>query len=90
MALGASRERVVRMVLREGTVLAGIGMVLGIGGRLLCRPRHEQHALQRGLDRHFGILARWVPILLVSALVACYVPARRAAAVEPMRALRTE
>jgi putative ABC transport system permease protein len=89
MALGASRERVVRMVLREGALMAGAGLVLGLGGAYLVG-----RAMRSTL---YGITAVDLPafcavgaLLLVAALVACYFPARRAAAVEPMRALRIE
>ena len=89
MALGASRKRVVGMVLREGAILALIGMVLGLGGAYFVGRAMKSTLYNVGsidLGAFFAVSA----ILLVSALIACYVPARRAAAVEPMRALRTE
>jgi putative ABC transport system permease protein len=89
MALGASRGGVVRMVLREGMALAGIGLALGFVGAYFVGR------VMRGML--FGVEALDVSafcavgaLLLAAALIACYVPARRAAAVEPMRALRTE
>ena len=89
MALGASRERVVRMVLREGIVLAAVGLVLGLVGAYFVG-----RAMRSTL---FGVGAIDVTafcavgsILIASALVACFFPARRAAAVEPMKALRIE
>jgi putative ABC transport system permease protein len=89
MALGASRGNVVRMVMREGLALAGIGLVLGwVGAYFVGR------AMQSML---FGVAALDVSafcavglMLMIAALVACYFPARRAAAIEPMQALRTE
>ena len=89
MALGASRGNVVRMVMREGLALAGIGLVLGWVGAYFV-GRTMQSML-------FGVAALDVSafcavglMLMIAALVACYFPARRAAAIEPMQALRTE
>lgn len=89
MALGASRDRVVRMVLREGAILAGIGMVLGLVGAFFVGRAMKSTLYNVGsidLSAFFSVAA----LLLVAALVASYFPARRAASVEPMRALRTE
>jgi putative ABC transport system permease protein len=89
MALGATRERVVRMILREGIVLAGFGLVLGlIGAYFVGRAMHSTLFGVGTID--IGAFSAVGGILLLSALVACYFPARRAAAVEPMRALRIE
>jgi putative ABC transport system permease protein len=89
MALGATRHGVVRMVLREGLLLAVCGLLLGMLGAYFVG-----HAMRSTL---FGVgsidpsaFCAVGAILLVSALVACYVPARRAAAVDPMKALRIE
>ena len=89
MALGASRSRVVSMVLREGAILAGIGMALGLVGAYFVGRAMKSTLYNVGaidLSAFFSVAA----LLLVAALVASYFPARRAAAVEPMRALRTE
>ena len=89
MALGATRERVVRMILREGIVLAGFGLALGlIGAYFVGRAMHSTLFGVGSID--IGAFSAVGGILLLSALVACYFPARRAAAVEPMRALRIE
>lgn len=89
MALGASRGGVVRMVLREGLILAATGLLVGFGGAYLVG-----RAMRSTL---YGVGTVDVPafcavgtLLLIAAMVACYIPARRAARVEPMRALRTE
>ncbi len=89
MALGATRNRVLALVVREGTVLAAIGLGLGlIGAYFVGRAMQSMLFGVRALDfSAFGAVAL---ILLVSALLACYLPARRAASVEPMRVLRTE
>jgi putative ABC transport system permease protein len=89
MALGATRNRVLALVVREGTVLAAIGMSLGlIGAYFVGRAMQSMLFGVHALDfSAFGAVAL---ILLASALLACYLPARRAASVEPMRVLRNE
>jgi putative ABC transport system permease protein len=87
MALGADRARVLRFVLRDGMDLALLGAVLGVALSL---------ALSRIMEGMlFGISPRdpstfvAVPAVLIAiALVACYLPARRATKVDPMVALR--
>jgi putative ABC transport system permease protein len=89
MALGATRRRVVALVLGEGSVLAAIGLGLGlIGAYFVGRAMQSMLFGVQALDvSAFGSVAI---LLLASALLACYLPARRAASVEPMRVLRTE
>jgi predicted lysophospholipase L1 biosynthesis ABC-type transport system permease subunit len=89
MALGAGRGRVLGMVVGQGARLAALGVGAGLAGAL---------ALSRYLSALlFGVSARdpltfvTVPALLfLVALTACYVPARRAARVDPMVSLRCE
>jgi predicted permease len=89
MALGARRAEVVRLVLRQSTVLVAIGLVCGLAGAA---------ALTRYLEGLlFGLtpldLSTFVVVALAFSAVATlagYVPARRAAAVDPMVALRCE
>jgi putative ABC transport system permease protein len=89
MALGAEQAQVRLEVLREGLALAAGGLVLGLAGA---------YALGRGMQSTlYGTGALSLPVLLVAgfvllgvALIACYVPARRASAVDPMIALRQE
>ena len=89
MALGATRNRVLALVVREGTVLAAIGLGLGlIGAYFVGRAMQSMLFDVRALD--FSAFSAVALILLASALLACYLPARRAASVEPMRVLRTE
>jgi len=89
MALGASRSGVEQMVLREGLMLAGIGLVLGfVGAYFVGRVMSGMLFGVSAMD--YGAFSAVGALLLVAALIACYFPARRAAAVEPMRALRTE
>ena len=89
MALGATRERVVRMVLHEGLVLAGAGLVLGLVGAYFVGRTMRSTLFGVGSIDVSAFCAVGA-ILLASALVACYFPARRAAAVDPMKALRIE
>jgi predicted permease len=90
MAIGAGRSAVLRMVLRQGLVLAIAGLVVGLlagagAERLL------QAAFPSG-DNSFHPMALVIvaPIVLAATFVAAYLPARRAARVDPMTALRYE
>jgi len=89
MALGAGRRDISRLVLRQGFVLAAAGIALGlvlafVVTRLLVALLFEVSPTDPPIFAS-------VPALLASiALLACYVPARRAAAVQPLEAIRTE
>jgi putative ABC transport system permease protein len=89
MALGATRNRVVALMVREAAVLAAIGMGLGLVGayfvgRAMQSMLFGVHALDLSAFGSVGL------ILLGAALLACYLPARRVASIEPMRVLRAE
>jgi putative ABC transport system permease protein len=89
MSLGASRVRVLGEVIGEGMRLAALGLAAGIGGafavgRILASLLHE---VKPGDPWIFIVTAA---LLGVVALIACYLPARRAARLDPMRALRYE
>jgi putative ABC transport system permease protein len=89
MALGAGTKRVLSLVLREGMILAGIGLVLGLGGAYFVgRVMHSLVYNVSTID--FTAFTTVAAILMASALLACYVPARRATRVDPMQALRQE
>jgi putative ABC transport system permease protein len=89
MALGAERGRVLRMILREASVLAGVGIAAGIVGALAMG--RFVRILLYGVKASDPVTIGAAATLLVGvALVASWVPARRAADVEPMRALRHE
>jgi putative ABC transport system permease protein len=89
MALGAERGRVVGQVLKKGMLAAGAGVALGfIGAYFVGRAMQGMWFGVGAIDPvAFGAVA---VALLASALLACYVPARRAASVDPLTALRQE
>ena len=89
MALGAERSRIQLMVLRQGMELTGAGIVLGlIGAALLTRA---MASLLFGVSTTDLATFTTVPlVLLTTAMLACYVPARRATRVDPVTALRDE
>jgi len=89
IAVGAEPGQVRRMVLVNGVALAGIGIGVGLLGAL-AMPK-----LMAAIFDNFGFHSTMViaiaPVtVLIIALLACYVPARRAAKVDPMVALRYE
>jgi predicted permease len=89
MALGARPREVLTMVLREATWIALVGIACGIGATLL--STHLVTSLLYGLHPNDPlILATSALLLALTGLVASWVPARCAAAVQPMQALRHE
>jgi predicted permease len=89
MALGAAKARVLRMVLGEAGWLAFVGLGLGIAGTLAAT--HVVESFLYGLQPDDpGTLVAAVAVLATVAGMAAYLPARRAARVDPMTALRDE
>jgi putative ABC transport system permease protein len=89
LALGAGSGQVLRMILGEGITLAFFGLGLGaVGACLVGRVLKSMLYGVAAIDA--GVLAVVAITLLVSAVLACYVPARRASRVDPMIALRYE
>lgn len=89
MALGAQRSQVVRLVLREGAIVALVGAVIGLGGAYLV-GRAMQSTLYGVGAMDVSAVGGTAVLLLVVACLACLVPALRASRVEPMTALRDE
>jgi macrolide transport system ATP-binding/permease protein len=94
-ALGASRAQVLRLVLREGAALVGVGTVLGFLGAIAMAKVLSAlanifvEALKVGTDDPRLLIG--APLLLAAvAMLACYVPARRSAQIDPLKALREE
>ena len=89
MALGAHRLDVLRLMLWEGMQLALIGVVIGIAAGLALTRLMSQ--MLYGVSAADPVTFSGVAmLLLLVALAACYLPARRAAAINPMQALRSE
>ena len=89
MALGAARFGILRMVLREALLLAGIGIVLGVPSALATNQLLSNTLFGLKPTDPF-VFAAATALLLVVACLAAYVPARRASAVDPIMALRCE
>jgi len=88
-ALGAQRAEILWLVLREGALLTVLGLILGIGGAFAATRQLESQLF--GITRMDPITIAAVTVFLVAvALLACYLPGRRAAALDPVRALRAE
>jgi predicted permease len=91
MAIGADRQKVIRMILQQGFVLGSIGVVVGlVVSFFVCRAVMTV-AWVASFDHLNYVLfpAIAIPLLLIT-LAATYAPARRASLVDPMRALRDE
>ena len=89
LALGAGSTQIATLVLRQGAVLVGAGTLAGVvaalaGSRVL-------ESLLYGVSADDLLTFALAPLVLIAvALVACWLPARRATSVDPMRALRFE
>ena len=89
MALGAQTSQVIRLVLRQGMLLAAIG--LGFGLFAAFGSTHLAGSLLYGVSPNDPVIFVGVTSLLaLAAFAACYFPARRALKIDPITALRTE
>jgi predicted permease len=89
MALGAQRSNVMALVLREGMALVGIGAILGLAGAYAATRALRTFLFRVDVTDPATFVA--VPLLLGAvALIACYIPARRATATDPLRVLKYE
>jgi predicted permease len=89
LALGATPRRLLGFVLREGMAVALLGVAAGLGAALALT--RAMRSLLFGVSAADPLTFLSVPgVLLLAALAACYLPARRAAAVDPVTSLRSE
>jgi predicted permease len=89
VALGADGHRVARLVVKEGLLLAAVGVAMGLGGALVL-TQSLKTLLYEVSPTDPLVMAGTCAAVLAIALLASYVPARRAMKVDPMVALRAE
>ncbi|HXD33037.1 MAG TPA: ABC transporter permease [Pyrinomonadaceae bacterium] len=89
MALGARATDVLKLVVKHGMMLAGIGVLVGIGGAWIL-TRFMEGILFGVKPTDVLTFSAVSACLLFAALLACYIPARRATKVDPLVALRHE
>jgi len=89
MALGANARDILALVLRTGAVQVGLGLAIGLAGAFAA-SRLLRQALYEIKPFDPAIFAGVAAFFAIVAAMACVIPARRAARVDPMEALRTE
>jgi macrolide transport system ATP-binding/permease protein len=89
MALGAERAKVTAMIMRGAAMQAAVGLAIGFPMALLC-VRFVQAQLYEAKGVDAVVLLASVLALALAASVAAFIPARRAASIDPARALRIE
>ena len=89
LALGASRVNVIWLILKESSLLAGVGLAFGLVGSV--RVGRAMRTTLYGVGAtDFSVILSVGVILFATAMFASYLPARRAARIDPMKALRTD
>jgi ABC-type antimicrobial peptide transport system permease subunit len=89
LALGAEPASVARMIVRQGALVALAGIAIGLA-TALAGNRLIESLLYGVSSRDLGVFATTALMLLTVALFACWLPARRAARLDPLEALRAE
>jgi macrolide transport system ATP-binding/permease protein len=89
MALGAARGRVIGMVMRGAMLQALIGLAIGIPVAVFC-VRYVKSQLYEITSVNTAVMAGAIGVLALAAAVAGIIPARRAASIDPVKALRVE
>jgi predicted permease len=91
MALGATAERIIRLVLSRGLTQLAIGLVIGLGGAFATTQLLRTTRMLVRVSPTDPLVFTAVTVLLIAiGVLACWLPARRAAALHPVRALRQE
>jgi putative ABC transport system permease protein len=89
MALGAQRGDVMLLVLKKAALLLGLGLITGLAGSWFATRAIQSFLF--GVGQHDPItIASICALLAVCGMIAALIPARRAASIDPMKALRTE
>jgi len=89
MALGAQSQQVLKLVLRQGMLLAAVGVLVGIA--IALPVSRFASTLLYGVSPSDPLTYTVIAVLLMAvAFLACYVPARRATRIDPLVALRFE
>jgi putative ABC transport system permease protein len=89
LALGSGKLRVIWLILKEASLLAAIGLGIGLAGSVLV-GRTMRATLYGIAAMDFAVIVSVAVILFFTAMFASYLPARRAASIDPMHALRTD
>jgi predicted permease len=86
-ALGADRRSILSLVFRQGLFTAGVGLMLGLAASLGL-TKYLQTLLFGVQARDWAVFSAVTLLLLAVAMLACYIPARRATRIDPIEALR--
>jgi predicted permease len=89
MSIGANRGDILKLVLRDGARLTGLGLGIGLVGSLALSQLMKTQLFGVGVVDPITLVSV-IAVLAATALLACYLPARRAARVDPIEALRHE